>query len=560
MRRRWRWAGLGLALAAGLASWYGLRTTPAVSTQTAGVARPSVTPATAESEAPASESDEFRFETLLLPHEGVAADAASVRIGIGRVPAEEAREHWAWVAGGSQGAGAATFEELARIEEWRTPPARLREDAVVVVGPAALPKAADRFDLQARGGSPLVHYAASFSAKKFPALVRPMLAAGLRVTRSGASAGDAGLLLRRVGENSQAATWQPILQRESPQLLAAFDDTALPLAARNRFAPLAPGPIELVLLVAGVEAERRHVELVAGEWTDVQFDALEQAVARAVSVELQLELLDAGTRQPVGDVDVTWFAEHGDQLRRSDPSGLVEFSGVDVQRRQRFNLAPAPGSDALPRWPANLPLELDLEPAAGPATDQQRIRRTVELQPLHWLIVRTGDLSIPFHRQGGDPYPIFVLQRRDDADWRDTAAEHFIRVPEGMAVSIDQPGTYRVLALRAPWSVRYSQAADAARASSPPRVSVDLIGEAGRRVVVQVLRDGAPLRNSPVALRGPARGLPEATRLTDAEGTLLLEGVTVDAMQLEVPGHDALEVDLRSQRTTVELVAEEPPR
>jgi hypothetical protein len=45
--------------------------------------------------------------------------------------------------------------------------------------------------------------------------------------------------------------------------------------------------------------------------------------------------------------------------------------------------------------------------------------------------------------------------------------------------------------------------------------------------------------------------------MTDASGSLRLEGVTVDAIQLEVPGFESLEVDLRSQRTTVELAAEE---
>lgn len=559
MRQRGRWAALGLAFAVGLGSAIWLRPPSPVSPE-AGDERSA--PATASTPAPAAqplaaETDEFRFETLLLPHDGSPADAASVRIGVGRVPAEEARAHGAWVESGAQGAGPAAFEELARIDAWLTPPTRRRDNSVVVVGPLALPKNSDRFDLQARGESPLVHYAASFTPQKFPAAIRPTLAAGLRVLRPGAAAGEATLLLRRVEDSPQSPTWQPILQREAPQLLAAFDDEALPLDTATRFAPLPPGPIDLVLQVAGVEAERRRVELVAGAWTDVQFDALPQEVARAVSVDLHLELVDAGTRQPVSAVDVTWFADHGDQLRRSDSLGRVEFTGVDVQRRQRFNLAPAPGAGELPQWPANVPLELDLDSTASSGEEPQEIHRTIELEPLRWLIVRLGDFPIPFHRQGGDPYPIFVLQRQEDAPWRDTAAEHFIRVAEGMAVSIGGAGTYRVMALRAPWSVRYSQSVDAGQPGSPPRMAVDLLAGPGRRVEVTVLRDGAPLRNLPVALRGPARGLPEATSMTDAAGTLLLEGVTVDTMQLEVPGFDALEVDLRSQRTTVELVAEE---
>jgi hypothetical protein len=562
VRQPGRWAAVGLALAVGLGLWTWQRApAPASGEARAERSAPADSTALPGAEPTPAEADEFRFETLLLPHDGIAAEPASVRIGIGRVPAEEARAHWAWVASGAQGAGPAAFEELARIEEWRSPPARRRDNAVVVVGPLPLPTQGDRFDLQARGASPLVYYSASFTPKRYPAAVRPMLAGGLRVLRPGAAEGEAQLLLRRVEENPQAAAWQPILQREAPRLLAAFDDAPLPVGTDARFAPLPPGPLEAVLQVDGVEAERRRVELVAGAWTEVQFDALPQAVARAVSVDLELELVEAGTRRPVSGVEVTWYADAGDRSVRSDALGRVDFAGVDVQRPQRFNLAIAPGEGELPQWPANLPLELDLEAdATGDGDPPQKIRRTVELEPLHWLIVRLGDFPLPFHRQGGDPYPIFVLQRQEDARWRDTAAEHFIRIAEGMAVSLAGAGTYRVMALRAPWSVRHSQAADAGVAGSPSRVFVDLLAAAGRRVEVTVLRDGAPLRNLPVALRGPARGLPEATSMTDAAGTLRLEDVTVDAMQLEVPGFDALEVDLQSQRTTVELVADDDAR
>lgn len=496
--------------------------------------------------------DGFPFETRLLPHAGQGASPATVRIGIGRVPADQARAYERWVLSGEEGAGPAEYSELAEIVEWVTAPTTVRDDGTVVVGPMPLPWA-DRFDLRAVSTNPLVSYSASFTAQSHPGAVAPTIAAGLSVLRSPQPGIDARLLLRRVEEAKDAARWQALLAEQAPELLAAFDEAALPLGATSQFAPLPPGPLDVVLQVNGVEAGRQRVHLVAGRWIDARFDEVSQAVAQAVAVDLELTFVVTGTTEPIEGITATWHAERGDEPRVSDASGAVTFPNLDRQRLQRFTLQFPRSADELPTWPETRPLELTLDGAVEESASRPMIRKTVEMTPLRWLDVRTGDFPIPFHRQGGNPYPIFVLQQERDGQWEDVASDHFLPIQGRLAVSVQADGRYRVMALRTPWSVRYSSVASI-MPRADARFAVDLLPSTGHRVEVSVLRDGVPLANAPIALRGPARGLPGMTVTSDGAGRLILDEATVPEIRLEVPGYQTETVDLQSTTSRVELM------
>lgn len=559
MRQRAVWS-LAVAAAVGAAWWLlshhyhpptsalpAERATPATADSTR------VLPSAAGATDILADSASVSFDTVLLPDGRIGALADSVRIGIARVAPDDAAAWQAWVDGGREGAGPASLAELASVERWIEVAAQQLADGSVAVGPLALPPA-DRYDLQARGSGPLHFYAASFGVDNAPATISPTVAAGLRVQRAPAPDSDVRVLLRRSGEAAWTSAWQDLLAREAPHLLGAFNDAALAVEPVHLLAPLPPGPVDAILVVDGIEAERRPVALVAGQVSDLQFDPLAQEVARALSVELRLVFVVGGSGQPIADLAVTWFADGGDQLRTTDGRGIVRFKGVDRQRTQRFSVEFPPGEAELPAWPASKAIEVALadEPTAG---DQRVLTRTIELQPLQWLAVRLP-FPVPAQRQRGNPYPIFVLQQEHDGRWLDAAADHFIPVADGIAVSIAAPGRYRLVALRSPWTLLYSSTADARKPALDGQYRVDLQAEAGRTLELLVQSGGLPLARAPLAVRGPVRGLPMLSVDTDSAGRVRLSGVTVPTLRLEVPGYRALEVDVQAASAVVELAVD----
>ena len=416
----------------------------------------------------------------------------------------------------------------------------------VEVGPFRLP-AAHRYDLLAQGDDDLRVYAASFTRATVPDTIAPALAAGLRIHHEPLASGRAQVLFRRIREQPDAAKWQALMAQQSPDLLAAFGDEAFTLTAPTQMlAPLPPEPIDVLLLINGIEAERQTVALRAGVVSDVRFDPVAQGVAQGVSVDLRLRFVVRVTGVPIEDLRVIRQGDQGEQLRVSDKAGNVSFPHVDRQQVQRFEVAFPASEDELPVWPESMPLEVSLEAEEGEPQDTPVVERTVELIPLEWLLLRTGSAPNQSARQVGNPYPIFVLQRQqDDEVWLDASSDHFTPIPEGLAVSISAPGRYRVMAALSPWSVHLSTAADTRNSAPDGKYRIDLNPESGHSVELVVQRDGLPLASAPVLFQGPARGLPPRTLTTDAQGRLRLEGVTRDEVVLEVPGSEEVRVDVR---------------
>lgn len=500
--------------------------------------------------------DLIRFETRLLPDGPISAASDSVRLGLAHVSPDEARTWQAWKEGGSEGAGPASYAELATVERWLDLPGERSQDGSVRVGPITIPPA-DRYELQARSASPLHFYLATFTADAYPVDVHPTVAAGLRIVHQPAPEADIRALLRRTREIDDGAPWQSLMAREAPQLLAAYDDASVAVAPNAVLAPLPPGSLDVILEIDGIESERLPVDLRAGAITDLQFDPVKQQVAQTVSVQLQLDFVIEGTRRPIPDIKVTWYGGKSDESRDTDARGSVRFRGVDRQKLQRFNLEMPTSKEQLPIWPAQKAIEFTPDSVAGPnsGVDGRQIRRTIELRPLQWLMVRTGNLAIPESPARNNPYPIFVLQREQGGSWTDVAADHFIRIDEGIAASLQDAGRHRLVAVQAPWSLLYSTPSQSRSASG--RFPVNLIADPGRPVAITVLSQRIPLARAPVSLRGPVRSLPATAIDTDSQGQIRLNGVTEARLELEVPGYRVLNVDLRSTSVIVELTPDD---
>jgi hypothetical protein len=479
----------------------------------------------------------------LLPDAGVAAVPDSVRIGVAMLSPEELAAHRAWLRDGARGAGATDPAALAAVVRWIAVPAQRTADGTVIVGPLDLP-AADRYVLQARGEDGLRFYEAAFVRDAVPAELRPRVAAGLRVRAPRGV--EAGLLLRRTEAGAQTdAAWQSLLRREAPQVLAAYDERPLPVTAETAIAPLPPGPVEVVALVGGIEIERRTLQLSAGRYLALDLDAETARLGAALSSDLDLRLLERGSGVPVREVEVVQVSARGERRLRPDAAGTVRIDDIDPLAPLSLQLlfaSPRGASfliEPLPKWPERLPVEVDLRDA--PRRDR-RIAKTIELQPLRWLIVDTPGLQMPQRPRTGEPFPVFVLQRREAGVWRDAQADHFRPQPGGVAVSLDRPGTVRVIALASPWRQATSAAIEIGE--SDTRIRIRLAPASGRRAVVRLQTNGRPLARTPVEVVALQRGVPSLRMFTDADGRLTFDDASVPVLRLEASGHEQAEVRL----------------
>jgi hypothetical protein len=430
-------------------------------------------------------------------------------------------------------------------------PASRAADGSVVVGPVALP-AADRYVLQARAGDGLRFYEAGFVRDDAPAEVRARVAAGLRV-RAPRGVADATILFRRVDAAADAA-WQPLMRREAPALLDAYDERALPVRAGATFAPLPPGPLDVIAMVNGIEIERRRVTLLAGRHVALDLDPEAAELGAALATTLRLRLIERGSGTPVREATVVWASPRGERTLRPDVRGVVRIDGIDPLEPLALQLLFAPPKtpsflvDALPSWPERMSLPLDLRDAPVVAG---AIDKSIELQPLRWLIVETPGIDVPRRPRMGDPFPVFVLQRREGGAWRESSADVFRPMPGGIAVSLDRPGTVRVSALLSPWQTAASDAVEVSAAAARYRARIATGG--GRSIVLRLSAAGRPLAFAPLQAVSPLRGVPPKALTTDADGRLRLEGVTVPTLWIEVPGFAQAQVRLADGEIAVPL-------
>jgi hypothetical protein len=518
-----------------------------------------------DSGGPAASQRGLAFDTILLPDGEVSASPASVRIGLGYVSEDEAAAFRASERGGD-GAGPRDFAELATVARWLEPPAVRQVDGSVRVGPIALP-AADRYVLQARADDGLRYYEAAFVSANAPAQVRARVAAGLRLRAPRAIARQASVLLRRV-DGAHNAEWQALMRREAPQILKAYDETPLLLHtgadatiaadatstdASRTLLPLPPGPLDVIALVGGVESERRRVMLSPGRILTLDLDPSAAELSAALATTLELRLIEAGSRAPVRDATVVWSSARGERSTRSDAAGRARLDAIDASRPLPIQIgfahpnAPLPLVDGLPQWPERLPMTLDLR---AEAARDGIIAKTLELQPLRWLIVETAGLDLPLRPRAGDPFPVFVLQRRERGTWRESPAEHFKPVREGLAVSLDRPGDVRVIALTAPWRLRTSAAVAIPELTGDTQFRTRLDSIEGRRVILRFVADGAPLRFAPVRVLSPLRGVPPATLTTNGVGEVALDDATVSNVIVETPGFEQAQVTIAAADAT----------
>jgi len=538
MKRVWAAAVAGIAMLAFL-GWFMLTRDRTDEPQIEDAA-PSARSAQVASAKPAA-----LVELLLLPDGQAHAIPESVRIGIGIVSPDQAARAQAALDAGPR-ADAARYSDLAIPTRWIAAPARLQSDGRVKVGPLSLPPA-DRYTLQARADDGLRFYHAEFTAEAVPATVSPIVGAGIRMQ---VAVAGTSILLRRTETSASPAVWQRLQQWIAPRVLQAFSEQALAVEDQQLVAPFAPGTIDVVLLVDGVEAERKRVTLPAGRIADLRFDPQLQAVARAVSVDLELEFVRKSDRKPVSGLQVDWLSGRVQARKTSDAEGRVLFVGVDRQREHQFSLQATMPKIGLPEWPERIPLQVAAQDFDAARAQGKRLRHRVELTPLRWLLARLPEQTAKIPQPRRAPYPIYVLQRQREGRWTDASAAHFITLRDDLAVSIEDSGTYRIAAALSPWRVIASSSTEV---NTDTQQRVAFANPPGTDVVVTVVENGQALAHAPVQIIGPVGDLPPAQLTTDARGQLKLIGSTVPSIRMEIPERDQIEVRLSGTQAVADF-------
>ena len=501
-----------------------------------------MTAAPPASEVPArAEPEGLRLRAVL---EGERPFHGEARVGAAFISEEDRRTWEAAKREGGGGAGPTRLEDLANVAEWRS--------AVVApsasggtLGPEPVP-AAPRYRVLAwePDGTfwwgDVVPESVPASGVVDAGVLRARRPTGVRVRLAGArpEAGAFSVRLERVVDPDprgaeRASEVLPVVRYAAPAVAAALSDgRPVPLSPDAEDTPLLPLPpdpaVRLWLRSAsGREGGPVEVPLREGrvETVVLDVDALfPGGVGGTVTLRGRV-LLEGTTRPPPG---ARLLGPEGEALPLA-PDGRFTAPGLPSWRPSLFTVqVEAPGAGR-PVAPSRQ--EFEFTPEAGAADAQVTWRVPV----YRWLVLRMdGFTRARLQARARRPYPVFLLQRRDGSGpWLTHPADAFHDEEDGVAVSLLQPGMYRVLAAASPYEVHASTSAALGGEDTERSVSVR-VDEGGAPCEVRVTAAGAPVYGALVTSASALGSLPPARGRTDAEGRWRLGRVRADSLHLEV--------------------------
>ncbi|RKI68574.1 carboxypeptidase regulatory-like domain-containing protein [Corallococcus sp. AB049A] len=544
MRRKQVLAGLVVAVLLGVGAWMLLRPEP--------VSRP----------APSSPPVLTRVEDAGVPEVAPGVETV-VDAGLwltatleGAHPFEgEARVGAAFISDSDRG----WWEEEGRLRFARTGPARLEDLAHVrewvespvtgsVVGPVAVPSA-PRYQVMAFAPDGTVWWGDEVPATQ-PVTGRVDLGVvkahpptGVRVRLEGARDLPGTFFVRMQRgvdpeHAEEASRLLPVLALAAPKLMHAFEnDTPVPLSKdeETRLAPLPPDrSLRLWLRTpSGKQSEPVDVPLREGFVEPVTLDVAKlfpEGVGDTVTLRGRV-LLGDGTR-PLGSA-VFRQGDGGEELPLT-PDGRFTIQDVPTWKETRFTVRREVGEEqGRPLGP--LWWDFDFTPTA-------ETRGTVDVvwrMPVYrWLVLRMdGFTRAQLRERSEPPYPVYLLERRDaQGAWSLVPTREFHPEEDGLAVSLVEPGTYRVRVASSPYASRPSSVARVGEDFADTEVRLSAEDGLLSACEVQVTREGQPVDGAVVIASGSSPSLPPVRAETDSTGRWRMGAVNSDAVPLRVLG------------------------
>ncbi len=477
---------------------------------------------------------------------GDAAFSGEARVGVALISDEDRAEWEQLRREGSSGAGPARQEELANVVEWLQAPVVPAAHGATL-GPIPVP-AAPRYQLLAWVPEGPFYWSdfmpeAPRSGVLDAGELHATWPTGLRVRLTGARAaresGHYALSLERVVdpvEAERASEVLPVVRHLAPALASALQDEALLPLAFEEEAVLQPLPPDRALRLrvrsgTGRESEPVEVPLREGRVEAVVLD-LERLFPEGEGglVELRGRVLLGGLERPPPGVLIERVEPPGPGVE-PDSDGRFTLPGLPTWRPSRFAALQDPDPSGRPVAPRRW--EFTFTPDAR----AERAEGTWRVPVYQWLVLRMD----PFARgqleaRARRPYPVFLLQRQEvGGAWRIQPTEEFLREEAGLAVSLLETGTYRVLAAASPYEVYESPSVEVAEGEVERSVALS-VPEDGAPCEVRVVSaaTGAPVYGARVTAAGGHGSLPPLRGRTDAEGRWRLGRVRASALYVEV--------------------------
>ncbi|QSQ28545.1 carboxypeptidase regulatory-like domain-containing protein [Pyxidicoccus parkwayensis] len=497
-------------------------------------------PVPAVAEAPVrAEPEGLKLRVVL---EGEHPFRGEARVGAAFISEEDRRTWEAAKREGGGGAGPERLEDLANVAEWR-PAAVTPTASGGVLGPEPVP-VAPRYRVMAWESDGTFWWGdvVSESATGIVDLgvLRARRPTGVRVRLAGArpEQGPFSVRLERVVDPDPRAAERaseilPVVEHAAPVVAAALrDGTLVPLtsdAGELSLLPLPPDPSVRLWLrsASGREGGPVEVRLREGRVETVVLDVdplFPGGVGGTVTLRGRI-LVEGATRPPPG---AQLLGPEGEALRL-EPDGHFTAQGLPSWRASRFTVRMGAPVSGRPVAPAQHEFEFTPEAGASEAEVTWRV------PAYRWLVVRMdGFTRAQLQSRARRPYPVVLLQRRDGAgQWLTHSADIFQEQEDGWAVSLVQPGTYRVLAAASPYEVHTSTSVTVGEGDADATVSVR-VDEGGVPCEVRVTSSGAPVYGALVTSGSTLGSLPPARGRTDAEGRWRLGRVRADSLHLEV--------------------------
>ncbi len=474
--------------------------------------------------------------------------SGEARVGVAFI-SESDRGEWEEARrAGEYGAGPARLEELANVRQWLTAPVTPEPRGGGTLGPVPVP-AAHRYRLLAWEQDGTFHWGDLVPEGTLQAGVldagtlRATRPTGLRIRLTGARSDQASgrylLSLSRVVdpvEVERASDLLPVVRAVSPVLASALEDeTPIPLSLEQEtlLQPLPPDrAVRLsVRSDAGRESEPLEVPLREGRVETVVLDLARLfPEGEGTAIELRGRLLLGSSER----------APPGAHLERVDPpgppvelgaDGRFSVPGLPAWRASRFAAVLAPAVSGRPVAPRRW------EFAFTPDARAPEAEVTWRMPAYRWLVLRMDAFARgQLEQKARRPYPVFLLQRRESSGgWRLQPAEEFLREEGQVAVSLLEPGTYRVLAAASPYALHESAPVEVGARDTERSVSL-LVREEGTPCEVRVrsAATGQPVYGALVTAAGVHGSLPPVRGHTDAEGRWRLGQVHAPSLHVEV--------------------------
>ncbi|MEO8377695.1 MAG: carboxypeptidase-like regulatory domain-containing protein [Candidatus Sumerlaeota bacterium] len=386
--------------------------------------------------------------------------------------------------------------------------------------------------------------------------IEPILPTGIRITFVNAPPGqedfELGLERRVTAETTEhASELLDYVAKARPDILEVLRGEAhltMNAATIATLAPLPPDPsVHLTFrTLTGVEGAGIDVELKEQQIVDATIDLSRVFVGvPAGAISLRGRLLLGDSDLPIGGATIERENAPISGLQTTNADGLFAFEGLPPGVVCHFRVSIPRAETGRPLCPARA--TFDYTAAVDGDTEQHVDWRVPAYQ---WLVLKmskeqTGALG-ELAKKSPIGQPIYILQQNNRGMWIDGAADEFIPADGEMAVSLTEPGDYRVAVAANPVYTLTSSDAQIGKGiletiATLPEFSAD----ATARTLTVITPGGNLLREGRVWINGAHRSVPPIVMLIPSDGNIMLPPLNAEILNISVePGAERIPTTL----------------